>query len=75
MAGGIGASVRLPDGVDPFGEAPGQGFVVSGSADDLAGLRVIGRVGGSELNIEGLLSSPVSELQRAWSGGLAELGR
>jgi phosphoribosylformylglycinamidine synthase II len=74
MAGGIGATVELPAGVEPFGEAPGQGFLVSGRADDLAGLRVIGRVGGSELSIEGVLSAPVTELQRAWSGGLESFG-
>ena len=30
IAGGIGASVRLPEGIDPFAEAPGRAFVVSG---------------------------------------------
>ena len=30
IAGAIGASVKLPAGVDPFAEAPGQAFVVSG---------------------------------------------
>jgi phosphoribosylformylglycinamidine synthase subunit PurL len=74
IAGGIGASVQLPEGLDPFGEAPGQGFIVSGGAAELAGLRVIGRVGGSELDIEGVTSAPVEELSRAWSGGLTQLG-
>ena len=30
IAGGIGARVRLPEGLAPFGEAPGRAFVVSG---------------------------------------------
>ena len=29
-ARGIGAAVTLPDGVEPFAEAPGRAFVVSG---------------------------------------------
>ncbi|HTX45762.1 MAG TPA: phosphoribosylformylglycinamidine synthase subunit PurL [Solirubrobacteraceae bacterium] len=74
IAGGIGATVQLPEGMDPFGEAPGQGFLVTGSADALAGLRVIGRVGGTDVEIAGVLSLPVAELERAWSGGLEALG-
>ena len=35
-AGGLGARVRLPDGLDPFAEAPGRAFVVSGPAAALA---------------------------------------
>jgi phosphoribosylformylglycinamidine synthase len=68
-AGGIGATVRAP--VEPFGEAPGRGFVVSGPADALAGFDVIGRVGGSRLVIEGELEIAVSELRRARDDGLA----
>src|SRR5205807_7383393 len=30
IAGGIGARVELPDGLDPFAEAPGCAYVVSG---------------------------------------------
>jgi phosphoribosylformylglycinamidine synthase len=74
IAGGIGAQVQLPDGLDPFGEAPGQGFIVSGSADALDGLTIIGRVGGSGLDIAGVLSAPVTDLEHAWSGGLTALG-
>jgi phosphoribosylformylglycinamidine synthase len=72
IAGGMGASVRLPSGLDPFGEAPGCGFIVSGSPDDLAGFEVIGQVGGEALAIDGLLDVAVSELREAWDGGLAE---
>jgi phosphoribosylformylglycinamidine synthase II len=75
IAGGIGAEVELPDGLDPFAEAPGQGFLVSGTTDQLEGFQVIGRVGGAEVKIAGALSMPVAELERAWSGGLAELGK
>jgi phosphoribosylformylglycinamidine synthase II len=74
IAGGIGATVQLPEGMDPFGEAPGQGFLVTGSADDLAGLRVIGCVGGTDVEIAGVLSLPVAELERVWSGGLEAFG-
>jgi phosphoribosylformylglycinamidine synthase len=74
IAGGIGAEVQLPEGLDPFGEAPGQGFIVSGSADALHGLQIIGRVGGSELDIAGVLSAPVTALEHTWSGGLTALG-
>jgi phosphoribosylformylglycinamidine synthase len=70
LAGGIGARVELPDGLDPFGEAPGQGFIVSGTEDQLDGLRVIGRVGGSELEIAGLVRLPLVALRDAWTGGL-----
>ncbi|MGA9859162.1 MAG: phosphoribosylformylglycinamidine synthase subunit PurL, partial [Solirubrobacteraceae bacterium] len=49
IAGGIGATVTLPAELEPFAEAPGRGFVVSGSAaalDGVEGVTVIGRVGG-----------------------------
>jgi phosphoribosylformylglycinamidine synthase subunit PurL len=72
IAGGRGASVRLPAGLDPFGEAPGRGFIVSGSREALAGFVVIGEVGGDVLSIEGLLSVGVSELRAARDAGLAE---
>jgi phosphoribosylformylglycinamidine synthase subunit PurL len=74
IAGGIGAEVELPDGLDPFAEAPGRGFLLSGSADQLEGFHVIGRVGAAAVTIAGALSVPVAELERAWSGGLVELG-
>ncbi len=73
VAGGIGASVRLREGFQLFGEAPGRGFVVSGPADALAGFEIIGRVGGSELVIEGTLKLPVSELRDVRERGLTEL--
>jgi phosphoribosylformylglycinamidine synthase len=73
LAGGIGARVELPDGLDPFGEAPGQGFIVSGSVEQLEGMRVIGRVGGSELQIAGFVRLSLAALGAAWTGGLERL--
>ena len=73
IAGGTGATVTLPDGLDPFGEDLGTAFVVSGPAAALAGLKTIGTVGGSDLVIEGLLEVPISELIDAHSGGLSGL--
>jgi phosphoribosylformylglycinamidine synthase len=70
LAGGIGARVELPDGLDPFGEAPGQGFIVSGSEQQLHGTRVIGRVGGAELQIAGVLRLSLEAMRDAWTGGL-----
>jgi phosphoribosylformylglycinamidine synthase len=75
IAGGIGARVRLPEELDPFGEDFGTGFVVSGSTEALAGMTVIGEVGGDALEIEGLLKLPVSELAAAHRGGLDGLLR
>jgi phosphoribosylformylglycinamidine synthase len=72
IAGGIGASVRLPEGLDPFGEAPGRGFIVSGREDALSAFTVIGRVGGGSLAIEGLLELAVSALRDARESGLDE---
>jgi phosphoribosylformylglycinamidine synthase subunit PurL len=72
VAGGVGASVRLPHGLDPFGEAPGRGFVVSGPPGALAGFVVIGTVGGDRLAIEGLLDVAVSDLGEAREHGLTE---
>ena len=72
IAGGIGASVRLPDGLDPFGEAPGRGFIVSGSPAALGGFVVIGTVAGDRLRIDGLLDLAVSELRDARERGLTE---
>jgi phosphoribosylformylglycinamidine synthase len=73
IAGSVGATVTLPNGLDPFGEAFGQGFIVSGPEDLLAEMTVIGRVGGTELIIEGELALPVSELRDAREFGLARL--
>ncbi|MGN6868132.1 MAG: phosphoribosylformylglycinamidine synthase subunit PurL [Solirubrobacteraceae bacterium] len=72
VAGGLGASVRLPRGLDAFGEAPGRAFIVSGPREALAGFVVIGEVGGDTLAIEGLLELGVSELCAARDGGLSE---
>ncbi|MBV8219794.1 MAG: phosphoribosylformylglycinamidine synthase subunit PurL, partial [Solirubrobacterales bacterium] len=55
IAGGVGASVRLPNGLDPFGEAPGRAFIVSGPREALAPFVMIGEVGGDALTIDGLL--------------------
>jgi phosphoribosylformylglycinamidine synthase len=53
IAGDLGATVELPEGLDPFAEAPGRAFLVSGSAHELdrlaagAGGSVAGSVAGS----------------------------
>jgi phosphoribosylformylglycinamidine synthase len=73
VAGGIGASVELPDYLHPFAEAPGRGFIVSGREEDLADALIIGRVGGAELEIQGELKLAVSELESAREAGLGEL--
>jgi phosphoribosylformylglycinamidine synthase len=73
IAGSIGATVTLPNGIDPFAEALGQGFIVSGPAKALAEMTVIGRVGGFELAIDGELALAVSELRDAREHGLAKL--
>jgi phosphoribosylformylglycinamidine synthase len=72
IAGGVGATVELPEGVDPFAEAPGRAFIVSGSEEALRGLPVIGRVGGSALALESLLEVEVSQLAQARSEGLVD---
>ncbi len=81
MAGGMGASIELSAELDLFAEAPGRGFVVSGSAESLrqweegkpsARCTIIGGVGGSSLDISGRLTVSVDELDRAWSKGLAQ---
>ena len=68
IAGDIGATVTLPDGLDPFAEAPGRAFIVSGAEEALRGLAIIGRVGGSALELEGVLSVEVSRLAQARAG-------
>jgi phosphoribosylformylglycinamidine synthase len=73
IAGSVGATVTLPNGIDPFAEALGQGFIVSGSDEALAEMTVIGRVGGAELAIDGELAIAVSELRDARELGLAKL--
>ncbi len=71
IAGRIGATVRVPDGLNPFAEALGRAFVVSGDEDALAGFEIIGRVGGAQLVLEGQLKVAVSELREAREHGLA----
>jgi phosphoribosylformylglycinamidine synthase len=75
IAGQIGAEVSLPEGTDPFAEAPGRAFVVAGPVESLAGLEgltVIGSVGGEALELRGLLKVAVSEMTVARDGGLRE---
>ncbi len=73
VAGGIGAEVEVPSGIDLFGEAPGRAFIVSGSSEALSGMRIIGRVGGESLRIAGALNAPVSAMTDARDGGLGDL--
>jgi phosphoribosylformylglycinamidine synthase len=72
VTGGIGATVELPERFELFGEAPGRGFVVSGPERDVSRLgRVIGRVGGLELDVVGRLNVAVSKLAAARDRGIA----
>jgi phosphoribosylformylglycinamidine synthase subunit PurL len=71
IAGQIGATVRVPDGIDLFGEAPGRAFIVSGPETALTGQTIIGRVGGDRLAIGDELSVAVAECDEARSSGLA----
>jgi phosphoribosylformylglycinamidine synthase subunit PurL len=66
----IGARVTLPPGLDPFGEALGRAFLVSAPAEALAGLPLIGVVGGDALVLEGVLEVAVSEVAAALSRGV-----
>jgi len=74
LASGLGATVTGVD--DLFGEGPGA-FVVSGPAEAMsafgAAARVIGEVGGDALTIDGVLSVPLVDLERAHTTGLAAL--
>ena len=72
IAGGIGATAELPEGIDPFAEAPGRAFIVSGPEAALTGQTIIGRVGGDRLTIDDALSVPVTELHQARAGGLVQ---
>ena len=73
IAGGIGARVELPEGLELFGESPGTAFVVSGPREVVASIgSVIGLVGGSELVIDGRLAVAVSELAAVRERGLAK---
>ncbi len=73
IAAGLGAIIRLPAGLDPFGEDLGTAFIVSGPKEELEGLEIIGAVGGHELSIEGLLKLAVSELVASHADGLSAL--
>ncbi|MDQ6605701.1 MAG: phosphoribosylformylglycinamidine synthase subunit PurL [Actinomycetota bacterium] len=74
IAGGIGARVALEgDSEQLFAESPGSGFIVSGEESALAGMRIIGRVGGDVLEIGGQLKLPVSELRDVRERGLSEV--
>ena len=74
LASGLGATVAGLD--DLFSEGPGA-FVVSGPAEAMtafgAAARVIGEVGGDALTIDGVLSVPLVDLERAHTTGLATL--
>jgi phosphoribosylformylglycinamidine synthase II len=70
IAGGIGATVSLPEGADLFSEAPGRAFIVSGPEEGLRGLPILGHVGGTALKLEAILDVEVSRMTEARSGGL-----
>jgi phosphoribosylformylglycinamidine synthase II len=72
VAGEIGATVVVPDGIEPFAEALGRAFVVSGPADRLAPWPLIGTVGGDALVLGGLLNVAVSALTDARETGLSQ---
>ena len=72
LAGGVGARVELPNGLELFGEAPGTGFIVSGPSQALDGMTIIGEVGGESLDIAGRLKLAVSELRDAHERGLPD---
>jgi phosphoribosylformylglycinamidine synthase len=71
IAGRLGATVFLPEGLDPFAEAPGRAFLVSGPEAALSEFSVVGRVGGDRLELEGWLKVAVSELHDAHERGLS----
>jgi phosphoribosylformylglycinamidine (FGAM) synthase-like enzyme len=71
VAGEIGARVTPPEGVDPFAEALGRAFIVSGPAEVLDPWPVIGTVGGDVLSLGELLNVAVSALALARETGLS----
>ncbi len=80
VAGGLGAAVELGSlgEAELFGEAPGCAFVLSGQREALEaagvpGLRVIGRVGGEELDLGDGTKLAVSALRTAHARGLEGL--
>ncbi|HWK28756.1 MAG TPA: AIR synthase-related protein, partial [Solirubrobacter sp.] len=77
LASGLGAIVAgLETEAELFGEGPGA-FVVSGPEEALhafgGAARIIGRVGGSAVKIEGVLNVELAELGHAFDTGLAAL--
>jgi phosphoribosylformylglycinamidine synthase len=73
IAGGLGAIIHLPDGLDPFGEDFGTGFIVSGPTEGLEDLLIIGVVGSRELVVNDLLNVAVSGLSSIHADGLSAL--
>jgi phosphoribosylformylglycinamidine synthase subunit PurL len=73
VAGGLGARVTVEGGERAaFGEGPG-GVIVAGPREAIESLDaavVIGEVGGDALEIDGLLSVPVSELRTAYEDAI-----
>jgi phosphoribosylformylglycinamidine synthase subunit PurL len=74
IEGDIGARLTLDAASDAvlFGEAPG-GAIVAGPrelVEAIPGARVIGEVGGAALEIEGVLSVPVTDLRAAYEGAI-----
>ncbi len=73
IAGEIGARVSIEgDEAAVFGEAPG-GVIVAGpreAIESLEGAILIGEVGGDDLEIDGVLSVPVSELRTAYDDAI-----
>jgi phosphoribosylformylglycinamidine synthase II len=65
VANRLGAWVTLPAGLDPFAEALGRAFIVSGVPEALAGLDLIGTVGGDSLSLDGIAELAVSEIVAA----------
>jgi phosphoribosylformylglycinamidine synthase II len=72
VAGEIGARIVMPEGIEPFAEALGRAFVVSGPADRLAPWPLIGTVGGDALTLDGLLNTAVSALADARETGVSQ---
>jgi phosphoribosylformylglycinamidine synthase subunit PurL len=73
IAGGIGARVTVQnDEAELFGEAPG-GVVVAGpraAIEAIDGAILLGEVGGDSLDIDSVLSVPVTELRRAYEDAI-----
>jgi phosphoribosylformylglycinamidine synthase subunit PurL len=70
VANRLGAWVTLPAGLDPFAEALGRAFIVSGAPEALAGLDLIGTVGGDSLSLDGIAELAVSEIVAARERGM-----